>query len=74
MAEEMAVKAGVDRLTPICVAQFNQDSQKDQKLKKLKETDFWTRTSLSLRITVRRRDRTLDRRGFQQGGLYSLKG
>ena len=29
----MAVKAGVDRLTPICATQFNQDSQKDQKLK-----------------------------------------
>ncbi len=45
MAEEMAVKAVVDRLTPICVAQFNQDPEKDQKLKELKKTDFWTRTS-----------------------------
>jgi len=45
MAEEMAVKAVVDRLTPICVAQFNQDPEKDQKLKKLKETDSWTRDS-----------------------------
>ena len=45
MAEEMAVKAVVDRLTPICVAQFNQDPEKDQKLKKLKETDSWARDS-----------------------------
>ena len=45
MAEEMAVKAVVDRLTPICVAQFNQDPEKDQKLKELKKTDFWERDS-----------------------------
>ncbi len=45
MAEEMAVKAVVDRLTPICVAQFNQDPEKGQKLKELKETDSWTRDS-----------------------------
>ncbi len=43
MAEEMAVKAVVDRLTPICVAQFNQDSQKDQKLEELKKTNSWER-------------------------------
>jgi hypothetical protein len=43
MAEEMAVEAVVDRLTPICVAQFNQDPEKDQKLKELKETDSWKR-------------------------------
>ncbi len=45
MAEEMAVEAVVDRLTPICVAQFNQDPEKDQKLKELKKTDSWERTS-----------------------------
>jgi hypothetical protein len=45
MAEEMAVKAVVDRLTPICIAQFNQDPEKDQKLKELKKTDSWTRNS-----------------------------
>ncbi len=45
MAEEMAVKAVVDRLTPICVAQFNQDPEKDQKLKELKKTDFWAKDS-----------------------------
>ncbi len=45
MAEEMAVEAVVDRLTPICVAQFNQDPEKVQKLKELKKTDSWTRNS-----------------------------
>ncbi len=45
MAEEMVVKAVGGRLTPICVAQFNQDPEKDQKLKKLKETDSWARDS-----------------------------
>jgi hypothetical protein len=43
MAEELAQKAVVARLAPICVEQFNQDSEKDQKLKKLKETDSWKR-------------------------------
>ncbi len=45
MAEEAAEQAVVNRLTPICLAQFNQDPEKDQKLKELKKTDFWTRTS-----------------------------
>ena len=45
MAEEMAVEAVVDRLTPICVGQFNQDPEKEQKLKELKETTSWTRDS-----------------------------
>ena len=43
MAEEMAENAVVARLAPICVEQFNQDSEKDQKLKKLKETSSWER-------------------------------
>jgi hypothetical protein len=43
MAEEMAEDAVVDRLAPICVEQFNQDSEKVQKLKELKETDSWQR-------------------------------
>ena len=43
LAEEMAEDAVVARLAPICVEQFNQDSEKDQKLKKLKETDAWQR-------------------------------
>ncbi len=43
MAEELAQKAVVARLAPICVEQFNQDSEKDQKLKELKEEDYWKR-------------------------------
>ncbi len=43
MAEELAEKAVVARLAPICVEQFNQDSEKDQKLKKLKEANSWER-------------------------------
>ena len=43
MGEEMARNAVLDRLTPICVAQFNQDPAKDQKLKELKEIDSWKR-------------------------------
>jgi len=36
-AEEMAEDAVVERLTPICVEQFNKDPEKDKKLKELKE-------------------------------------
>ncbi len=43
MAEEMAEVAVADRLAPICVEQFNQDSKKDQNLKELKKTDSWLR-------------------------------
>ncbi len=43
MAEELAQSAVVGRLAPICVEQFNQDSEKDQKLKKLKEASSWER-------------------------------
>jgi len=42
-AEEMADAAVVDRLVPICVAQFNQDPEKDKKLKELKEKSSWDR-------------------------------
>lgn len=46
-AQQMAVvaaeKAVVDRLASICVDQYNQDPEKDQKLKKLKESDSWNR-------------------------------
>ena len=45
MAEKMAAKAVADRLTPICVTQFNQDADREQKLKELKETDSWKRDS-----------------------------
>ncbi|MFQ5684806.1 MAG: hypothetical protein ACE5HC_16255 [Candidatus Binatia bacterium] len=41
MAEELAKDTVVNRLTPICVAQFNQDPEKDQKLKELKKKDSW---------------------------------
>jgi hypothetical protein len=43
MAEEKADAAVIDRLTPICVARFNQDPEKDQKLKELKETSSYQR-------------------------------
>ncbi len=43
MAEEMAEDAVVGRLAPICVVQYNQDSEKDQKLKELKEESSWKR-------------------------------
>ena len=41
MGEEMVETALVERLTPICVAQFNQDPEKDKKLKEFKEIDYW---------------------------------
>ena len=43
MGEEMAQTAVVERLTPICVAQFNQDPERDKKLKEFKEIDSWKR-------------------------------
>jgi len=43
MAKETAEAAVIERLTPICVAQFNQDPEKDQKLKELKETTSYQR-------------------------------
>ncbi len=43
MAEELAQNTVVARLAPICVEQFNQDPEKDQKLKKLKEANPWKR-------------------------------
>ena len=41
MGEEMAQNAVVERLAPICVAQFNQDPERDRKLKEFKEIDSW---------------------------------
>jgi len=41
MAEELAQTTVVARLAPICVEQYNQDSEKDQKLKELKEESSW---------------------------------
>ncbi len=43
MAEELAEDTVLNRLAPICVVQFNQDPEKDQKLKELKELDSWKR-------------------------------
>jgi hypothetical protein len=43
MAGEMAADALVDRLAPMCVAQFHQDPEKDQKRKALQETSVWQR-------------------------------
>ena len=44
MGEEMAQTAVVERLVPICVAQFNQDPQRDTKLKEFgKLTSAWKR-------------------------------
>jgi hypothetical protein len=43
MAEEVAGKAVVSRLAPICVEQFRQDSEKDQKLKGMKAKSDWER-------------------------------
>ncbi len=42
-AQIMAEEAVVERLALICVAQFNQDSQKVQKLKELKQAGSWER-------------------------------
>ncbi len=42
-AEEMAENAVIARLAPICVEQFRQDSEKDQKLNDLKKEDSWKR-------------------------------
>jgi hypothetical protein len=41
--EGMARAAVVERLAPICVAQFNQDPGKDKKLEALKKVDSWKR-------------------------------
>ena len=44
MADDAAQEAVVARLAPICVEQYNQISEKDQKLQKLKDTDSWRRS------------------------------
>ena len=43
MAEEMAEDAVVGRLASICVEQYELDSEKNQKLKELKEENSWNR-------------------------------
>ncbi len=42
-AEEMAEKALIDHLAPICVLQFQQDPNKEERLKELKEKSSWER-------------------------------
>jgi hypothetical protein len=43
MAKELAADAVTERLGTICVAQFNQDGQKEQKLKEMKGKEAWDR-------------------------------
>ncbi len=43
MAEVAAEKAVVDRLASICVEQYNQDPEKDQKLTTMVEKSAWER-------------------------------
>jgi hypothetical protein len=42
-ADELAQTAIVDRLIPICVGQFNMDSDKAGKLAEMKKADSWMR-------------------------------
>jgi len=42
-ADEMAQTAVVDRLVPICVGQFNMDTDKASKLVEMKKIDSWLR-------------------------------
>jgi hypothetical protein len=44
MAATSATNAVIERLAPICVAQFNLDPDKDQKLKALQETSSYQRS------------------------------
>lgn len=41
--QKLTKDAVVQRLAPICVAQFNQDPAKEQKLAELKDTSTWQR-------------------------------
>jgi hypothetical protein len=41
MAKDIAANAVAERLGTICVAQFNQDSDKGQKVKEMKDKDTW---------------------------------
>lgn len=43
IADQMAHDAVIERLAPICVAQFNQDPGKDQKLAELREASTYQR-------------------------------
>ncbi|MBU2514578.1 hypothetical protein KJ966_24910 [bacterium] len=39
--KKMAQSAVIERLTPMCVAQFNQDLEKEKKLVEFRNIDFW---------------------------------
>ena len=41
MAKEIAADAVAERLGTICVAQFNRDSEKGEKVKEMKDKDSW---------------------------------
>ena len=41
LAKEIAENAVAKRFTPSCVARFNQDANKEQKLKEIKAKDAW---------------------------------
>jgi len=45
MAKEMADDAVINRLAPICVANFNQDPGKEQKFNELKAASSWDRST-----------------------------
>jgi len=42
-AEKMVKEDLVNRLAPICVQQFMKDPNKEERLKELKELDYWRR-------------------------------
>ncbi len=44
-AEEMVENALIDHLAPICVAQFLQDPNREDRLKELKQKNSWERGS-----------------------------
>jgi len=44
MAQETATEAVVARLAPICVLQFMQDPNRQERLKELKKLDSWQTT------------------------------
>ena len=44
MAKEIAADAVAERFGSICAAQFNRESEKDQKLKEMKGKESWDRS------------------------------
>jgi hypothetical protein len=42
-ADKMVQDAVIDRLVPICVQQFLEDPKKEERLKELREVDYWKR-------------------------------